>query len=158
MATVYARKRGNKWEYRFEAAAINGSRKQITKGGFRTKAEAMAAGSKAFTEYNNTGLTFTPSEISFSDYLDYWLKQYAKTNLKQTTYENYRKKIDNHIRPKLGMYRLKGLQAATLQDFINGKFNEGYSRNTLSVIKGLLNSSFEYAIEPLHFIAVNPYR
>lgn len=37
MATVNTRKRGTKWQYQFEAATIDGKRKQITKSGFRTK-------------------------------------------------------------------------------------------------------------------------
>ena len=38
MATVHARRRGNKWEYRFEAASVAGQRKQICKSGFLSKA------------------------------------------------------------------------------------------------------------------------
>ena len=97
MATVNTRKRGQTWQYQFEAAAIDGKRKQITKSGFRTKKEALEAGTKALSEYNNCGLTFTPSEMSFSDYLDYWLKEYAKVNLKETTVDNYSKKIKLYI-------------------------------------------------------------
>ena len=37
MATVHARKRGNKWEYRFEAAEVGGQRKHICKCGYLTK-------------------------------------------------------------------------------------------------------------------------
>ena len=43
MATVHARKRGNKWEYRFEAASVAGQRKQICKSGYLSKKEAMYA-------------------------------------------------------------------------------------------------------------------
>ena len=63
MAEVTTRKRGNKWEYRFEAAKIGGKRNQITKSGFKTKKEALEAGVKALAEYNNTGVSFAPSEI-----------------------------------------------------------------------------------------------
>ena len=35
MSTVHARKRGNKWEYRFEAAAVGGQRKMLWKRGQR---------------------------------------------------------------------------------------------------------------------------
>ena len=59
------------WEYRFEGAKIDGKRKHITKAGFRTKKEAEIAGTKALAEYNNAGLSFEPSEVSVSDYLDY---------------------------------------------------------------------------------------
>ena len=82
MATVHARKRGNKWEYRFEAAAVGGQRKQICKSGYLTKKEAMEAGAKAYNEYTQAGAVFTPNNSSYADYLDYWLSTYCKNNLK----------------------------------------------------------------------------
>lgn len=141
MPKVITRKRGNSWEYRIELAKIGGKRKQKSKGGFKTQKEANAAGILAMSEYQTCGIYFTPSEISFSDYLKLWMNQYCETNLNQSTCENYKKKIRLHIEPRLGIYKLKALTSVILQDFINLKFNEGYSRNTLSVIKGMhLNS------------------
>ncbi|MBE6047775.1 MAG: site-specific integrase [Clostridium sp.] len=156
MATVNTRKRGTKWQYQFEAATVNGKRKQITKSGFRTKKEALDAGTKALAEYNNCGLSFVPSEISFNDYLDYWIKEYATVNLKETTVTNYEKKIRLYIKPELGIYKLKALTPSILQNFINKKFNEGFSRNTLLVLKGILSGSLNYAVEPLAFIKFSP--
>ena len=156
MSTINTRKRGNKWQYQFEAATINGKRKQITKSGFRTKKEALEAGAKALAEYNNCSLSFVPSEISFNDYLDYWLKEYAEVNFKKTTVANYAKKINLYIKPELGIYKLKSLTPAILQNFINKKFNEGFSRNTLIVLKGILSGSLNYAVEPLAFIKFSP--
>ena len=72
MGQLRTRKRGSTWQYSFEAAKIDGKRKSISKGGFRTKADALAAGTKAMNEYNESGQAFTPSEISIADYLDYW--------------------------------------------------------------------------------------
>lgn len=156
MASVNVRKRGQKWQYQFEAAVINGKRKQITKSGFKTKKEALEAGAKALSEYNNCGLSFTPSEISFADYLDLWIKEYVQINLKETTVNNYEKKIRLYIKPKLGIYKLKSLTPAILQSFINEKFNEGFSRNTLLVLKGILSGSLNYAVEPLGYIKTTP--
>lgn len=156
MAQLVTRKRGSKWEYRFQIASVNGKRQYKSKSGFRTKAEALEAGTKALNEYNSTGFTFTPSEISFADYLDLWIDTYCKTNHKATTLTNYKKKIRLYIKPELGNYKLKNLNAAVLQNFINDKFNEGLSRNTLSVIKGILSSSMSYAVQPLQFIQYSP--
>ena len=50
MAQVTARKRGKNWEYRFEIASVDGKRKQKSKGGFRTKTEAMKAGTEALNK------------------------------------------------------------------------------------------------------------
>lgn len=56
----------------------------------------------------------------------------------------------------MGKYHLSALTPAVLQDFINNLFNEGYSRNTLSVIKGILSNSLSYAVEPLHYLQSSP--
>ena len=130
MADVFARKRGKTWEYSFETARIDGQRRRVWKSGFKTKAEAMDAGMKAKTEYNEAGLHFTPSEISFSDYMDFWMETYCEINLKETTVVDYRKRIQLHIKPELGMYKLKALTPAVLQRFINLKAKQNYSRNT----------------------------
>lgn len=50
---VNVRKRGNFYQYQFEVAPINGKRKQVTKSGFKTKAEAEKAGIKAYNEYDH---------------------------------------------------------------------------------------------------------
>lgn len=156
MSDLAARKRGNKWEYRFEGARIDGKRQQFSKSGFATKKEALEAGAKALAQYNQAGTFFVPSEISFADYLEYWVDNYCKSNLKSATITNYQKKIRLHIKPVLGQYKLKALSPTILQQFINDKFNEGYSRNTLSVIKGILSNSLNYAVEPLKYIESNP--
>lgn len=156
MAEVNTRKRGTKWEYYFESAKVDGKRKRISKGGFDRKGDAYEAGVKALNEYNNAGQHFTPSELSFSDYLDYWMKEYCIVNLQDTTVTNYEKKIRLHIKPELGAYKLKALSPSVLQSFINKKFNEGYSRNTMAVLKGILSGSLGYAVEPLRFIQISP--
>lgn len=153
---VSTRKRGTKWQYYFDGAKINGKRQRICKSGFNTKREAEEAGIKALAEYNNAGTHFTPSEISFSDYLDLWMNEYCEKHLKSTTISNYEKKIRLHLKPALGKYKLISLTPLVLQQFINKKFDEGYSRNTLSVIKGILTSCLLYAIEPMQFIQINP--
>lgn len=82
MGELRTRKRGTKWEYSFESAPINGKRKSISKSGFRTKADAIKARTEAMNEYNRSGQSFVPSEISIADYLDYWFDNYCKVNLK----------------------------------------------------------------------------
>ena len=73
------------WEYRFEIASIAGKRQSATKSGFRTKKEALEAGTKALAEYYASGEHFTPSTVSLSDYLDFWLENYGRNHWKDTT-------------------------------------------------------------------------
>ncbi|MBD5089616.1 MAG: site-specific integrase [Clostridiales bacterium] len=156
MGELRVEKRGSKWQYRFEIAKSDGKRKRISKSGFKTKGEAIEAGTRAKAEYDSAGTIITNSEISVHDYLQFWLEQYCKTNLKSTTYEGYKKKIRLYIDPEIGMYKLSSISPSILQEFINKKFNEGFSRNTLASIKGILTNSFRYAVQPLRYIKSSP--
>ena len=48
---VSVRKRGKVYEYRFEIATVEGTRKWITKSGYPTKAEAFKEGAKAYNDF-----------------------------------------------------------------------------------------------------------
>lgn len=156
MATLNVTKRGSLWQYRFETAKVDGKRKQISKSGFRTKKEATEAGTKALADYNNSGVVISAADVSVADYLDYWLDTYAKMNLKYNTQVNYVYIIENHLKPNLGMYRLKTLSAATIQEYANALKFRGLSRSHCVGIISTLSGALNYAVEPLHYIQYNP--
>ena len=155
---VSVRKIGKGYQYYFDIAPQEGKRKRVSKSGFKTKAEAKKEGIIAYNEYLNTGKT-TPSNynMSFSDYLDYWLDNYCKINLKYHTIQSYTNIINNHIKPNLGYYKLSQLDTKCLQDFINKiyvekSFSKSFLHNILKVIKG----SIKYACKTVGFIKYNP--
>lgn len=158
MSSVNVRKRGELWQYRFEAAPINGKRKQISKSGFRTKKEAIEAGIKALAEYNNGGQISNPSEISLADYFDLWIEQYVKVNLRPKTQASYQGIINNHLKPKIGHYKLNAISPYILQDFANDLKHKGYSRRHVVNILSTITTALNYAIEPLRYIKDNPMR
>lgn len=156
MGQVTVRKRGKTWEYRFETASIGGKRNQSSKGGFSTKKEALEVGVLAKSEYDKTGIAFKPSEKSYSDYLDEWIESYGSLELAPNTITSYKKKIRLYIKPALGKNKLNALSHEELQKFLQKKFDEGFSRNSISIIKSILNNSLSYAVFPLKYINTNP--
>ena len=156
MGQLRTRKRGSTWQYSFEAAKVNGKRKSISKGGFRTKAEALAAGTQAMNDYNSSGQTFTPAEISIADYLNYWFDNYCKMNLKYNTQLGYIQIIENHLKPQFGQYRLKSLTTAAIQEYINQLKTNGLAKSSVTGILSVLSACYEYAIEPLSYVRENP--
>lgn len=159
MANVGIKKRGKVYQYQFEIAPVKGKRKWITKSGFKTKAEAEEEGNKAYTEYLNAGIPYKESNISYSDYLDYWLKNYCEINLKYNTIQAYTNIIKNHIEPKLGKYRLSTITSVKLNTYITelceeNDFAFAYFKNILKVLKG----SFRDACDKFGFIKYNPAR
>ena len=157
MSNVRTRKRGKYWEYEFDGAKVSGKRNRISKSGYKTKAEAVAAGAAAMAEYNSSGIKFVPSEMSYADFLDYWMESYCLITLKKTTLDNYKKRIKSHIKPSLGAYKLTSLTTAGLQKFINSKIDAQYSLNTLSVLRGILTGSLQYAVRQ-NMLKNNPAR
>lgn len=157
MSSVNIKKRGKVYQYQFEIAAVDGKRKWITKSGYKTKAEALEDGNKAYTEYLNAGVPFKECKISYSDYLDYWLNNYCKSNLKYNTIQTYSTIIRKYIKADLGMYRLSTITSVRLNTFITEicekyDFSPTYFKNILKVLKG----SFRDACNLYGFIKYNP--
>jgi integrase len=150
------RKKGNRWYYSFEASNVDGKRKRIERSGGRTKKEAEKALRDALTEYENAGLHFDVSEVSVSDYMDYWMREHVEINCKYNTIQAYKNIIDNHIKPTLGKYKLKALTPAVLQEFINKKHLSGFSKNYISNIMTVLSGSIKAAVHPYKFIKQSP--
>ena len=150
------RKRGAKWYYSFEASSIDGKRKRIERVGGRTKKDAEAALRKALDEYEHAGMHFEPSEISVADYMDYWLENYVRVNCKYNTQLSYEGIVKNHIKPSIGFYKLKALTPAVIQEFVNGKYLSGFSKNHLDNIITVLVSALKFAVHPGGFIKDSP--
>lgn len=146
------------WEYRFEAAKIEGKRKSVSKSGFKTKKEAFEAGTRALAAYNNAGVHFTPSEVGVSDFLDIWFESYAKLNTSYNTQVSYANVIERHIKPYFGQYKLKTLSPLVLQEFANEINSKGYSKSLVYSILSLLQNALDYAVFPLEYIRDNPMR
>lgn len=143
------------WRYRFEAAPVGGKRRRVEKSGFRTKKEALVAGTKAYSEYLNVGRTFVPSEISVADYLDEWL-ELRKPELRPNSIRMYSQRIKLQIKPALGKYKLSAITAADIQRLINDLFAQGVSRETISGVKGVLTNALKYAVEPMGYLQHAP--
>jgi len=156
MGELRTRKRGKNWEYSFEGARVGGQRKPISKGGFRTKAEAVAAGTQAKAEYDNTGRSFSPRDISLADYLDYWYQNYVLQHMVYNTQQDYERKIRIHIKPALGHYRLAAIEPDAIQRWIDDKKMQGYAQSMIKNILCCLSGALNYAVYPCQYIKFNP--
>ena len=101
---ISIRKRGNVYQYCFDAGKVDGKRKQITKSGFKTKNAAFVAGQKAYDEFIN-GVSDIECNMLYGDYLAYWMKEYFEINYKYSTARRYKESFSN-IKRELGNYKL----------------------------------------------------
>ena len=157
MSKINVRKRGTYYEYRVEIARVDNIRKWMSKSGFRTKQEALEVGAQAYNEYINAGVPFKQCNMSYSDYLSYWLENYCKNNLKYNTIQTYTIIINKYLKNSIGKYKLSTITSVALNSFITdlvNKYNHSrtYYKNILKVIKG----SFRDACNLYGFIKYNP--
>ncbi|EMF0592627.1 site-specific integrase [Enterococcus faecium] len=150
------RKRGKRWYYYFEDINEDGSRRKVEKVGGDTREEAETALRKVLTDIDETGHFFIGSNIRVKEYLDFWMEEYVKLNLKYNTYENYRFTIKNHINEYLGKKKLTALSPALLQNFINEEYKKGYSKKTMTITHSVLKNALNMAVYPWGLLKQNP--
>lgn len=134
------------WGYRFETARINGKRHWEDHRGFATQKEARKAAEALYERHMREQQTFEISHMSLSDYLDYWLNDLCSGQLQQNTVYNYRKKIQNYIKPELGKYPICCISHEQIQKFIDKMYNRGFAINTLNTVRGILSKAFNDAV------------
>lgn len=135
------------WGFRFEIPPVNGKRKWEDKRGFATQQEAKKAAESLFEQHIREQQTFKISHMSLSDYLDYWLNDLCSGQLQPNTIYNYRKKIQNYIKPELGQYAICSISHEQIQKFVDKMYNRGFSINTLNTIRGILSKAFNDAVD-----------
>lgn len=160
MSKIIITNRGDKkkpsWQYRFELARVDGKRKYASRSGFRTKEEAEKAGNLALAEYLKAGKHFQPSEMSVSDYLDYWINNYCIVNLADNTVTAYKNIVKNHLKPRIGHYMLKSIDVMTLQNMINDIYlQKGFTKKFLQNILKVCKGAFGYAAYTAKLIPYN---
>jgi tetratricopeptide (TPR) repeat protein len=151
---ISIRKRGNVYQYCFEAGKANGKRKQITKSGFKTKKEAYTAGQKAYDEFIN-GVSTMECSMLYGDYLDYWMKEYFEVNYKYSTAKRYRESFSN-IKKELGSYKLSKLTPYILNQALLKLYQTSNKKEALRNYQKVIKSSLRDATYYFGFIKNNP--
>ena len=151
---ISIRKRGNPYQYCFEAGKVNGKRKQITKCGFKTKNEAYTAGLKAYDEFINR-VTSIECNMLYGDYLDYWMKEYFEINYKYSTTKRYKESFKN-IKKELGNYKLSVLTPYILNQALLKLYQTSSTKDALRNYQKVIKSSLRDATYYFGFIKNNP--
>jgi len=147
------KKKKPNWQWRFEIM-IAGKKKSFSKSGFRTKAEAEEAGTKAYLEYTQ-GKETKPADIAFSELLEQWLKIYVDQELRPNSQIYYRQLSRNHILPALGNYKIIALDPVILQNFVNDLRETDLKPRTIQSISGIVKRTLDYAVK-IHYLPFNP--
>lgn len=73
----------------------------------------------------NTGTFVEPNKITVAEWMDIWLYDYKKSNVRPTTFQSYEYLARVHIKPSLGSLLLKNLRPDHIQKMYNEKLKSG---------------------------------
>ncbi|MDD3218220.1 MAG: site-specific integrase [Lachnospiraceae bacterium] len=76
---------------------------------------------------NNLDLGVIPggNNVTFKDWVTYWLEKVIRPGIKDRTYKNYKTSIYSHIVPGIGRYKLKDLTEETIRDYLTAQQESG---------------------------------
>lgn len=140
-----ARKKNGKWYYRITLTIGDGSHKYIERGSFKTKREAIEAGTKAEVLYKNGEDISRQKVISFYFLQKEWFSN-AKSYYKQGSIDEIAKTLRSDIVPVLGNYMVSAINTSMCQAIIDGKVSSRRSYSCLKRIRSVLNNIFRYGI------------
>jgi integrase len=118
-------KRGSTWTYYVYVTDGDGSRRQVSKGGFRTRKEAEAARIEALASINN-GTWVEPGRLTVREFLeDEWLPSQRPPTLEESTYRSYQRNIRLHVVPNIGGRALQQLTPMDLNKLYRKLLDSG---------------------------------
>lgn len=123
----------------------NGKKNIARKQGFKTKKEAEKWAADIINKKNKGFITPTDGNVLFKDYINKWFDEYKSKHISINTRINYKSRIDTHIIPKLGSYKLNKITNGIIQDFYNSLINEGMKPSSVKKIMETINGVFKYA-------------
>lgn len=147
------RKRGSGWEYRITVTTNEGKRKEMSKAGFKTKAECQSALNTALIDIEENGIT-SSKKIQFGTVFNEFIETEAPTTRKHNTITRYKSLYNNHIKDELGKKFISTITAKTIQSFYSDKLET----NAVEYVKSmhnLLHVIFDYA-KRHKYITLNP--
>jgi integrase len=111
------KKRGDRWYFWAELEpSATGRRRQVSRGGFRTRKEAETAFA-AFRDQIRSGTYVERDTSTLGTYLvDEWLPA-IRASVRPTTHDHYARMVTAHVVPRIGGVRLQALTPAQLNAF-----------------------------------------
>lgn len=123
----------------------DGKRLRIKKTGFRTQKEAETYLNEYATNVNKGNIKIEARNIIFGDFITQWFNDHKSRTLSINTRTNYKSRIDTHIIPYLGRYKLTEIDTMMVQNFYNNLIGEGLKASSVKKIIETLNNCFKYA-------------
>ncbi len=123
-------KRGSRWTYYVYVTGGDGRRRQVSKGGFRTRKEAEGARVEALNAVRS-GTWVRPERVTVREFIEgEWLPTQLPPTLEESTYRSYARYVRLHVVPYIGGIPLQQLTPMDLNAMYRKLLDEGRQRPT----------------------------
>jgi integrase len=153
---VFKRKDRGTWQFVVDLpGAEGGKRRQVKRGGFKSRSLALAAEREFLGELDEgAGLDSTYERDSVAEYLERWLAIYAEPKVAPSTYKRYAELVRVHLIPRLGGIPLRKLQPLDIEACYND-VQRARSASTAHHVHRCLNTALRQAVK-WRLIKANP--
>jgi integrase len=149
------KKKKPNWEFRiYYTDRKTGKQKEMSKAGFKTKAEARAAAIEEESKINYFGFSENGTE-NVSKFFDQWLEIYKKPYLKPITYSVQERNVRLNIVPRWGNYKLNEIARNDYQKWII-ELRDHYSEGTVRRIHSIMSTALNDAVHEFNIMRENP--
>lgn len=168
MATI--RKRGNTYQIRVSCGYDSKGNQVIQTTSWKPEPNMTAR--QAEKEVQRQAMLFedkclkgqVTANVKFEDFAEQWFEEYAKLNLRNTSYERM-KQLTNRVYPAIGHLRIDKITGRHIQQFINDlalngksfKTGKPLSRKTAVHHLSFISDVFSYAVK-MDMLSDNPCR
>lgn len=127
---------------------IKGAEENTPKG----KSASLKLGQK-WLEQIEHGMSPDAEKITLGEWIDTWLKEYIKPNVRVKSYDKYEGCLVQYVKPKLGKLLLRQVRETQLTSLFNellvsgGKKGTGLSSSTVKATRRYLSMCLEQAIK-----------
>ncbi|NSW83570.1 MAG: site-specific integrase [Syntrophothermus sp.] len=144
--TIYRRKDGT-WCAQITVGRDpdTGKPKRVTFYG-KTRQEVAEKLARALNDVKQ-GTFMEPSRLTVGEWLDIWLNDYKRLDLRPTTWESYEVMVRCHLKPAIGHLALRDLRPEHLQHLYNEKLKAGLSARTVRYIHHVIHCALNQAKE-----------
>lgn len=133
------------WSVSVSLGYENGKQNRTKKQGFKTKKDAEKWATDIVSKKHKGYVHTTESNILLKDFIEKWFNEYKINTISINTISNYKARINTHIIPKLGHYKLNKITNMVVQEFYNSLINEGSKPSSAKKILETLSNCLRYA-------------
>jgi integrase len=143
-----SRRKNGTWRAEYTVYTADGRKRKTVYG--KTRAEVAKKLAKALADRED-GLLFDDEGLTVEEYLDRWLKDSVRENVRPQTLANYKLQVNHHIVPALGRLKLKTLTPAHVQRLYRQKLDGadgslGLSPSSVRYMHAVLHRALKQAL------------